>query len=86
MIAVAGEALMDLIVDPLGHIEARPGGGPFNVARTIARLGQPARRVSGNGPVADGDPRQPDIHVLYFDHVERSPSGGALGDVCPAQR
>jgi fructokinase len=39
MIVVAGEALMDLIVDPLGRVDARPGGGPFNVARAIGRIG-----------------------------------------------
>ena len=39
MIVVAGEALMDLIVLPDGHLTAVPGGGPFNTARTIARLG-----------------------------------------------
>lgn len=39
MIVVAGEALMDLIVHPDGHLAAVPGGGPFNTARTIARLG-----------------------------------------------
>jgi len=33
MITVAGEALIDLIVDPAGHIDPRFGGGPFNVAR-----------------------------------------------------
>ena len=45
MITVAGEALIDLIADPAGNLDRldpRPGGGPFNVARTIARLGQPA--------------------------------------------
>jgi len=44
MITVAGEALIDLIADPAGdldRLDPRPGGGPFNVARTIARLGQP---------------------------------------------
>ena len=40
MIVVAGEALMDLIVGPDGSVAANPGGGPFNTARTIARLGQ----------------------------------------------
>jgi fructokinase len=39
MIAVTGEALIDLVADPDGHIAARPGGGPFNTARTIGRLG-----------------------------------------------
>jgi fructokinase len=41
MIAVAGEALIDLIVDQAGHTDARFGGGPFNVTRAIARLGHP---------------------------------------------
>ena len=39
MIVVAGEALIDLLVQPDGRITAVPGGGPFNTARTIARLG-----------------------------------------------
>jgi len=41
MIVVIGEALIDLLVRPDGRVEATPGGGPFNTARTIARLGQP---------------------------------------------
>lgn len=40
MIAVVGEALIDLITGPGGGVRAVPGGGPFNVARTISRLGQ----------------------------------------------
>ncbi|MGP8000630.1 MAG: PfkB family carbohydrate kinase [Streptosporangiaceae bacterium] len=43
MILVAGESLIDLIVGPHGDVHASPGGGPFNTARTIARLGQPVR-------------------------------------------
>ena len=39
MITVTGEALIDLGVDHDGGIRARPGGGPFNTARTIGRLG-----------------------------------------------
>ena len=38
MIVVAGEALIDLILHPDGRLTAIPGGGPFNTARTIARL------------------------------------------------
>ncbi|WP_300608843.1 PfkB family carbohydrate kinase [Trebonia sp.] len=41
MIAVVGEALIDLVVDDEGGVVARPGGGPFNTARTLARLGAP---------------------------------------------
>jgi fructokinase len=39
VIVVAGEALVDLVVSPGGQIDARPGGGPYNAARTMARLG-----------------------------------------------
>jgi fructokinase len=43
LIAVAGEALMDLVIDPSGSVVAVPGGGPFNAARVVARLGSPCR-------------------------------------------
>ena len=39
MITVIGEALIDLVVDHDGRVRAQPGGGPFNTARTIGRLG-----------------------------------------------
>ena len=39
MIAVTGEALIDLVVDPGGRVTAQIGGGPFNTARTMGRLG-----------------------------------------------
>lgn len=42
MIVVAGEALIDLLLGPDGSIHAAPGGGPFNAARAMARLGAPA--------------------------------------------
>ena len=51
MITVAGEALIDLIVDQAGQVDPRMGGGPFNVARAVARLGQPVTflgRLSGD--------------------------------------
>ena len=41
MILIAGEALVDLLVDPAGEVRAALGGGPFNAARTVARLGHP---------------------------------------------
>jgi len=40
-IVVTGEALIDLVLTPGGGLSGHPGGGPYNVARTIARLGQP---------------------------------------------
>jgi fructokinase len=39
MITVAGEALIDVVVGAAGSLTALPGGAPFNVARTVARLG-----------------------------------------------
>lgn len=38
-VVVAGEALVDLVIGVDGAVTAALGGGPFNVARTIARLG-----------------------------------------------
>jgi len=40
VILVAGEALFDLVVSFDGSIAAHPGGAPFNVCCTIARLGR----------------------------------------------
>jgi fructokinase len=39
MIVVAGEALVDLIPTPAGDLGVHPGGGPFNTARWLGRLG-----------------------------------------------
>jgi fructokinase len=41
MIVVSGEALVDRLVRADGSVTDVPGGGPFNTARTIARLGLP---------------------------------------------
>jgi fructokinase len=41
VIVVAGEALVDLVSGPDGRLRAHPGGGPFNVARTVGRLEEP---------------------------------------------
>lgn len=40
-ILVGGEALYDLVAGGDGALTGRPGGGPFNTARTIGRLRQP---------------------------------------------
>ena len=39
MITVVGEALIDLVIDPAGHVTAALGGAPFNTARACGRLG-----------------------------------------------
>ncbi len=41
MIVVCGEALFDVIHNGDGTQRALPGGGPFNTARALARLGVP---------------------------------------------
>ena len=51
MFLVCGEALFDVFIgnetDNALHLDARPGGSPFNVAIGLARLGQPAAFLSG---------------------------------------
>ena len=41
-ILVGGEALYDLVLDEHGNVTGHAGGGPFNTARTIGRLGRRA--------------------------------------------
>jgi fructokinase len=50
MIVVAGESLIDLIPNDPGQLIAHCGGGPFNTAQALARLGQ---RVSFLGSISD---------------------------------
>ncbi|WP_028312699.1 carbohydrate kinase family protein [Derxia gummosa] len=51
MFLVCGEALFDVFVQPgakrVMHLEAHPGGSPFNVAIGLARLGQPVGLLAG---------------------------------------
>lgn len=49
VIVVAGEALVDIVLDRDGGLTGHPGGGPYNVARTIGRMGQP---VAFLGPLS----------------------------------
>jgi fructokinase len=47
VIAVAGEALVDLVPAPVGgYFEIAPGGSPANVALGLTRLGVPARLLA----------------------------------------
>jgi fructokinase len=51
-VVVTGEALIDLVLARDGSLDGHPGGGPYNVARTIGRLEQPVSylgRVSTDG-------------------------------------
>ena len=47
MIVIAGDALVDLIVRADGSITAVPGGGPYNSARAVGRLGMAASWIGG---------------------------------------
>ncbi|MGI9001387.1 MAG: carbohydrate kinase family protein [Pseudonocardia sp.] len=53
IVAVAGEALVDLVPAPVGgYVEIAPGGSPANVAVGLARLGVPVRllaRIADDG-------------------------------------
>jgi fructokinase len=88
MIAVIGEALIDLVAGSDGRFAARPGGAGFNTARTIGRLGvTPAflDRLSGDGfgrllrSTLDGDGV-----VLAVAEPAGLPTTLALVDVDPA--
>jgi fructokinase len=52
LIVVAGESLVDLIVRPDGLVDEIPGGGPYNTARALARLGV---RVAYLGRISTDD-------------------------------
>src|SRR5438105_108369 len=41
VIVVCGEALIDMVLGADGTRRPAPGGGPFNTARALARLGVP---------------------------------------------
>jgi fructokinase len=52
LIVVAGEALVDVVPGSGDELAGHLGGGPYNVARTIGRLGQPVTflgRLSSDG-------------------------------------
>ncbi|HET9973450.1 MAG TPA: carbohydrate kinase [Streptosporangiaceae bacterium] len=85
MITVAGEALIDLIVDQAGRVDPRMGGGPFNVARAVARLGQPATflgRLSGDrfGQLMRADLERNGVRIAV-DAPSDEPTTLALVDV-----
>ncbi|HEX8975227.1 MAG TPA: carbohydrate kinase [Solirubrobacteraceae bacterium] len=53
-ITVAGEALIDLIIDAAGNVSAYPGGAGFNVARAVAGLGGDCQFLGRTGDDAFG--------------------------------
>ena len=88
MITVAHEALIDLIVDPDGHVDPRLGGAGFNVTRSVARLGQPAAylgRLSGDrfGQLLRADLERHGARIVVAAPSE-APTTLALVDLDPA--
>lgn len=88
---VIGENLIDLLVDDIGDVKAVPGGGPFNVARTIARLGQNATLLSRLSSDAFGNVMRnvlaKDQVSLVFEESINLPTALAVVDVSsPAPR
>jgi fructokinase len=85
MIAVVGEALIDLIVGPEGKVDASLGGGPFNVARTAGRLGlRPSflgrLSLDGFGSMLRAALDRDGVHLAVPDRVE-APTPLAVVDV-----
>lgn len=70
MITIAGEALIDIVVDQSGSLIARPGGAPFNCARGVARLAGECRFLSRLSNDAFGDRLRA---TLRDDGVELAP-------------
>ena len=85
MIVVAGEALVDLVAQPDGALRPHPGGGPFNVARTIGRLEQPVAFVGRISRDAFGEQHVAMLAAdgVAVDLVERTddPSTLAIAEV-----
>ncbi|WP_433526653.1 carbohydrate kinase family protein [Nocardia pseudovaccinii] len=88
LIAVAGEALVDLVpADAPDRFQAVPGGSPANVAVGLARLGVPVRMLARLG----GDPLGHRIrnhlrdNAVALDHVVNAtePTSLAIVDVDP---
>jgi len=72
IVAVAGEALVDLVPAPVGdYFEARPGGSPANVALGLARLGVSARLLAriADDPMGRRIRAHLDGNGVQLDHV-----------------
>ena len=85
---VAGEALIDLVPAPGDTLSAHPGGGPFNTARALGRLGRPvaylgrlstdrfglrmAQLLADDGVLGDGIVRTGDPTTLALAEVDES--------------
>lgn len=73
VIVVAGEALVDVVVDHHGDVAAALGGAPFNTARTCGRLGVEVGFVGTLSRDRFGSmlARQLELDGVITDHVVR---------------
>jgi fructokinase len=86
MILVGGEALVDLVPAPetvpgeLGPLLPLPGGGPYNVAITVGRLGAPVRFLSRLSTDSFGDAllRRLELSGVDTSMVQRGPEPTTL--------
>lgn len=87
MIVVAGEALVDVITRPDGEVVRVPGGGPFNTARAIGRLGVPVAWAGVLSTDADGRALAAELAAdgVSLDLVQRTdrPTTTALAELDP---
>lgn len=87
MILVGGEALVDLVPAPqtrpgeLGPLLPLPGGGPYNVAIAVARLGEPVMFLSKLSTDGFGEALLQRLRVSGVDTsiVQRGPQPTTLG-------
>lgn len=92
MITVYGEALVDLVptsADPLAPLQPALGGGPFNVARALGRLGADVKFQSRLSRDAFGTALQSSLIDAGGAHglADRSRNAPLGGGVClPAGR
>lgn len=89
MIVVCGEALVDLVPDPstaegdLGPLHPRLGGGPYNVAIALGRLGVPANFLTRLSTDQFGDKLLDRLRESHVDTgaVQRGPEPTTLAVV-----
>ena len=74
MITVAGEALIDLVVDGSDGVTAHLGGGPFNGARIAGMLGASCRFVGRFGDDAFGRRLRAELDRLDVTVAAREPT------------
>src|SRR3984957_14422766 len=74
MITVAGEALIDLVVDRSQAVTAHAGGGPFNAARIAGMLGAPCRFLGRFGDDAFGRRLRHELERVHVEVAAREPT------------